>query len=63
MRVVIDYDLCEGNGYCEQHVPEVFEVRDDDTLDLLDAEPPETLRARLEQAVLACPKTAIRLEG
>jgi ferredoxin len=43
-------------------VPEVFEVREDDFLYVLDEHPPEELRAKLQQAVASCPRAAIRLE-
>ncbi|MHB1444803.1 MAG: ferredoxin [Acidimicrobiales bacterium] len=62
MRVKVDYDVCESNAVCMGLVPEVFEVRDDDFLYLLDENPPEELRSRLEEAVRACPKAAISLE-
>ena len=62
MRVVVDYDVCESNAVCMGLVPEVFEVRDDDFLYVLDENPPEALRARLEEAVRSCPKAAISLE-
>ena len=62
MRVVVDYDLCESNAVCMQVAPEVFEVRDDDFLYVLDETPPEALRAKVEEAVVRCPKQAIRLE-
>jgi ferredoxin len=42
--------------------PEVFEVRDDDFLYVLDEHPPEALRSKVEQAVRNCPKQAIKLE-
>ena len=41
MRVVVDYDLCESNALCMAAAPEVFEVRDDDFLYVLNEEPPE----------------------
>lgn len=63
MRVVVDFNLCESNAVCMGLVPEVFEVRDDDFLYILQEEPPEELRTRLEEAVLRCPKRAIALEG
>ena len=59
MRVIVDYDLCEGNGICMQLVPEVFEVRDDGDLYVLAERPAETLRARLADAVRSCPRGAI----
>ena len=61
MRVVVDYNLCESNAICMGLVPEVFEVRDDDNLYLLDETPPESMRARLQEAVDRCPKQAISL--
>ncbi len=41
--------------------PEVFEVRDDDFLYVLDETPGEELRAKLEEAVRRCPKQAISI--
>jgi ferredoxin len=43
-------------------VPEVFEVRDDDLLYVLDDHPAEELRERIMQAVRTCPKNAISIE-
>jgi len=63
MRVVVDFDLCESNALCMAAAPEVFEVRDDDFLYVLDENPPEALRSKVEQAVRNCPKQAIKLEG
>jgi ferredoxin len=62
MRVVVDFDLCESNAICMGIAPEVFEVRDDDFLYVLQENPPEELRPKIEQAVRSCPKQAIKLE-
>ena len=62
MRVVVDFALCESNALCVDACPEVFEVRDDDCLYVLDESPDEALRARVEAAIRACPKQAITLE-
>jgi ferredoxin len=62
MRVVVDFDLCESNAVCMGILPEVFEVRDDDFLYVLDENPPEELRPKLEEAVRRCPKQAIAIE-
>ena len=62
MRVVVNFDLCESNALCMAAAPEVFVVRDDDLLYVLDEHPPEALRAKVEQAVRVCPKQAITLE-
>ena len=61
MRVVVDYDLCESNALCMGFAPEVFEVRDDDFLYVLDHEPAEELRAKVTSAAGACPKMAITI--
>jgi ferredoxin len=62
MRVVVDFDLCESNALCMDAAPEVFEVRDDDFLYVLQEHPPEELRAKVEQAARVCPKQAIKIE-
>jgi len=62
MRVVVDFDLCESNALCMGLAPEVFELRDDDLLYVLNENPPEELRAKVEAAVRTCPKNAISIE-
>ena len=61
MRVEVDYDRCESNAICMGILPEGFEVRDDGFLYVLDEEPPEELRSRLEEAVRSCPTQAISI--
>jgi ferredoxin len=63
MRVVVDFDLCESHAVCMSIAPEVFEVRDDNFLYILQEEPPEELRPEVEEAVRRCPKQAISIEG
>ena len=60
-RVVVDYDLCESNAICMQVVPEVFEVRDDDFLYVLNETPGDDLRSQVDEAVQRCPKQAISI--
>lgn len=62
MKVVVDFDKCESNAICMGIAPEVFEVREDDFLYILDEHPPESLRGQLEEAVMSCPRAAITLE-
>jgi len=62
MKVVVDFDLCESNALCMGAAPEVFEVRDDDFLYVLNENPGEELRAKVEEAVRLCPKQAISIE-
>ena len=61
MKVKVDFDLCESNAVCMGIAPEVFEVRDDDFLYILDENPPESLRPKLEECVAACPRAAISI--
>jgi ferredoxin len=63
MKVIVDFDRCESNAVCMGIAPEVFEVRDDDFLYILQEEPPEELRPKIEEAVRLCPKQAISIEG
>lgn len=58
-RIVVDFDLCESNAICMQVAPEVFEVRDDDFLYILDESPGDDMRATVDEAVQRCPKQAI----
>lgn len=62
MKIVVDYDLCESNAVCMSIAPQVFEVRDDDFLYILDEHPAEELRPKMEEAVRRCPKQAISIE-
>ena len=62
MRIVVDFNLCESNALCVDAAPEVFEVRDDDFLYVLNENPGEELRAKVEAAVRVCPKQAIKIE-
>ena len=62
MRVVVDFDLCERNAICMQIAPDIFEVRDDDFLYILDETPSEDRRSNLEESVQRCPKQAISIE-
>ena len=63
MKVKVDFDLCESNAVCMGILPEVFEVRDDDYLYILDETPAEALRPKVEEAARSCPKAAITIEG
>jgi len=63
MKIVINYDLCEANAICMAIAPDVFDVRDDDNLYILNEEPPEDERPKIEEAVRRCPKQAISIEG
>lgn len=61
MKIVVDYDLCESNAICMQVAPEVFEVRDDDFLYVLNENPDESMREKMQEAAQRCPKQAIAI--
>jgi ferredoxin len=44
-----------------QVAPDIFEVRDDDNLYVLNENPPESARDRVLNAIRVCPKQAISL--
>jgi ferredoxin len=62
VKIVVDFDRCASNAVCMSILPEIFEVRDDGYLYVLDEHPPESMRAQLEEAVRSCPTQAISLE-
>jgi ferredoxin len=63
MRVVVDYDVCASTGSCAQVCPEVFEIRSDGYLYVLQEEPPADLHDRVREAEELCPTSAITLEA
>ncbi|HUF98229.1 MAG TPA: ferredoxin [Ilumatobacter sp.] len=62
MKVVVDFDLCASTGGCAQIAPEVFEVRSDGYLYVLQDEPGVDLHAKVLDAADSCPTAAITLE-
>jgi ferredoxin len=63
MKIVVDFNACMGNALCMMAAPEVFEVRDDGMLYLLQEQPAESLRSEVEKAARMCPTQAITIEG
>ncbi len=59
----VDYDLCESNALCEALAPMHFKVDDDDYLQVIDENVTESTLDAVEQAIAACPKSAISLVG
>jgi ferredoxin len=62
VRVKVDFDICASTGSCMQVAPEVFEVRSDGYLYILQEEPGEELRDKVQQAADLCPTGAISIE-
>lgn len=63
LQIEVDFSRCESHGECALAAPEVFEVDDDNFLQILVEEPGEELRGKLEQAARACPTQAITVNG
>src|ERR1700757_3856161 len=61
MRVTVDENLCEANGFCESLAPEVFELGDADVVQIADGPVPPRLEIDVRAAVDQCPKAALRL--
>jgi ferredoxin len=61
MKVTVDSELCEANALCVAAAPEVFDLVDDDVVDILLPEPPPELESAVAEAVIACPKQALRI--
>ena len=61
MKIKVDFDLCESNAMCEALAPDVFELDDDDFLQLNTDEVTPENEQRVRQAVAACPRAAISL--
>jgi ferredoxin len=62
LRIVVDHDECEANAVCVGIAPEVFEVDDDDNLQLHTERPGPELIDRVREAVDSCPKRALFLQ-
>ncbi|WP_299573786.1 ferredoxin [uncultured Williamsia sp.] len=62
MRIRVDFDLCESNAVCVGMAPDVFDLDDQDYLQILQEDVPEDRRDEMRQVVANCPKAAISLE-
>jgi ferredoxin len=60
-KIEVDFDKCESNAVCMGIAPDIFEVRDDNFLYILQEEPPDEKRELVERAVVECPTQAITI--
>ena len=63
MKIVVDFTRCESNALCVSAAPEVFQISDADSLHILQVEPSEDLRSKVEEAARRCPTQAISIES
>lgn len=59
MKVVVNADMCEGHGKCQQAAPEVFKLGDDDVSVVLVDDVPAALKGKVDRAIRLCPRQAI----
>lgn len=62
MKVTVDFDVCASTGACMQVCPEVFEVRSDGYLYILQENPGADLADKVREAADLCPTAAITIE-
>jgi ferredoxin len=61
LSIVVDRDLCEGNGVCVLAAPEVFDIDESDTLQVREPQPSAAHLSQVEDAVRRCPRGALAL--
>jgi ferredoxin len=61
MKVEVDPAVCEAHGECVSILPEVFDLDDDEVLQIREGELAEGEVASAERAVASCPMGALRL--
>ena len=62
VKVTVNFDLCASTGACAQVAPEVFVVRNDGYLHILQEQPRPELYDVVQEAADLCPTGAITLE-
>lgn len=64
MKVSADLNACQGYACCMMTAPEVFDLdQEAGKVIILQENPPEELRAKVEEAVRGCPAKALSMEG
>jgi ferredoxin len=61
MHITVNRDFCESNGICTGLVPQRLSIGDDDVLVVSPSPLTADLERAAEQAVRACPKSALSL--
>ncbi len=62
MKPKIIADECIGDGICEEISPEVFELRDDGLAYVINENPDDSLKDKIDEAIEECPTSAIVME-
>jgi ferredoxin len=61
MKIEVDFQLCESNAFCVRALPEVFQLDDDDYLQVLTDTVRRDQEAAAQQAARLCPRAAITI--
>ena len=64
MRVIVDADQCEANGFCESIAADIFELGDADFVQIAEGSKQQVPPGReidVRAAVEQCPKAALKL--
>jgi ferredoxin len=62
MRVIVDADMCEANGFCESLAADIFELGDEDVVQIAEGPVPPDREIDVRAAVEQCPRAALRLQ-
>ncbi|KJK46617.1 hypothetical protein UK23_22865 [Lentzea aerocolonigenes] len=60
MKVGVDPSVCEAHGECMSILPEVFDLDDDEVLQIREGELSQAEIPLAERAVASCPMGALR---
>jgi len=60
-KVVWDKGLCDGHGVCVLTAPDIFAFDDNDDIVISNPELTPENSDLIEQAVMGCPKTALKI--
>ncbi|MFF2395272.1 ferredoxin [Nocardia sp. NPDC058114] len=61
MRIVVDLDLCQGHGVCQDEAPAVFTVPKRGPVQITDATPDAAEHKAVEAAIRYCPTRALSI--
>jgi ferredoxin len=61
-RITAELEVCQGFANCSMNAPDLFDLDENDVVVLLREEIADDELAHADQAVRACPVTALKLE-
>jgi ferredoxin len=64
MKIVVDYDRCEGHGLCEEKAPGIYSLDDNGDLQYAfgDQDVPTDQEAAARAGASVCPVAALRVQ-